>query len=296
MRLAVTGKTGQVVTALLERGEAMGAEIVALGRPEIDLSLDRSVLDTLAAASPDVIVSAAAYTAVDKAETEADRAEAVNARGPGLVAEAAAALNVPVIHLSTDYVFDGSKPSPYVETDATRPLGVYGRTKLAGETAVAAATPNHVILRTAWVYSPFGQNFLKTMLRLAADRPELRVVDDQRGNPTSALDIADAVLVIARNLFDRPDDAALRGVFHLAGTGEASWADFATEIFAASAALGGPSAGVSRITTADYATPARRPANSRLSTARLQQVHGVTMPHWTTSTRSVVERLVAATA
>ncbi len=296
MRLAVTGKTGQVVTALLERGEAMGAEIVALGRPEIDLGLDRSVLDALAGASPDVIVSAAAYTAVDKAETEADSAEAVNARGPGLVSAAAAALNVPVIHLSTDYVFDGSKPSPYVESDATGPLGVYGRTKLAGETAVAAATPNHVILRTAWVYSPYGQNFLKTMLRLAADRPELRVVDDQRGNPTSALDIADAVLVIARNLLDRPADAALRGVFHLAGTGEASWADFATEIFAASAALGGPSAGVSRITTADYPTPARRPANSRLSTARLQQVHGVTMPHWTTSTRSVVERLVGVTA
>lgn len=296
MRLAVTGKTGQVVTALLERGEAMGAEIVALGRPELDLGLDRSVLGALAGASPDVIVSAAAYTAVDKAETEADSAEAVNARGPGLVAEAAAALNVPIIHLSTDYVFDGSKPSPYVESDATGPLGVYGRTKLAGETAVAAATPNHVILRTAWVYSPFGQNFLKTMLRLAADRPELRVVDDQRGNPTSALDIADAVLVIARNLLDRPADAALRGVFHLAGTGEASWADFATEIFAASAALDGPSAGVSRITTADYPTPARRPANSRLSTARLQQVHGVTMPHWTTSTRSVVERLVGVTA
>jgi dTDP-4-dehydrorhamnose reductase len=296
MRLAVTGKTGQVMTALLERGAVAGVEVIALGRPEFDLGQDQSMLDALEAVSPDVIVSAAAYTAVDKAETESELAQAVNGRGPGLVAAAAAALNVPVIHLSTDYVFNGSKATPYVETDATGPLGVYGSSKLAGEAAVAAATPNHVILRTAWVYSPFGQNFLKTMLRLAADRPELRVVDDQRGNPTSALDIADAVLAIARNLLDRPDDAALRGVFHLAGTGEASWADFAIEIFAASAALGGASSAVSRITTADYPTPARRPANSRLSSAKLQQIHGVTMPHWTSSTRSVVERLVAIPA
>lgn len=296
MRLAVTGKTGQVVTALLERGAAAGIEVVALGRPELDLGQDRSMLDTLAAASPDVIVSAAAYTAVDKAETEPDLAQAINGRGPGLIAAAAAALNVPVIHLSTDYVFDGSKSEPYVEGDTTGPLGIYGKSKLAGEAAVAAATPNHVILRTAWVYSPFGQNFLKTMLRLAADRPQLRVVDDQRGNPTSALDIADAVLAVARNLVDRPDDAGLRGVFHLAGTGEASWADFAIEIFAASAMAGGPSAEVTRITTADYPTPARRPASSRLSSARLQQIHGVTMPHWTISTRAVVERLVAVSA
>lgn len=296
MRLAVTGKTGQVVTALLERGAAAGIDVIALGRPELDLSHDHSVLDALAAASPDVIVSAAAYTAVDKAETEADLAQAVNARGPALVAAAAAKLNVPIIHLSTDYVFDGSKASPYVENDATGPLGVYGASKLAGEAAIAAATSNHVILRTAWVYSPFGQNFLKTMLRLAGDRPQLRVVDDQRGNPTSALDIADAVLAVARNLVDRPDQSELRGVFHLAGTGEASWADFAIEIFAASAALGGPSAEVTRITTADYPTPARRPANSRLSSARLQQIHGVIMPHWTTATRAVVERLVAVSA
>nr|WP_295884901.1 dTDP-4-dehydrorhamnose reductase [uncultured Devosia sp.] len=296
MRLAVTGKTGQVVTALLERGAATGIDVIALGRPELDLSHDHSVLDALTAASADVIVSAAAYTAVDKAETEADLAQAVNARGPALVAVAAAKLNVPVIHLSTDYVFDGSKSAPYVENDATGPLGVYGASKLAGEAAIAAATSNHVILRTAWVYSPFGQNFLKTMLRLAGDRPQLRVVDDQRGNPTSALDIADAVLAVARNLVDRPDEAGLRGVFHLAGTGEASWADFAIEIFAASAAMGGSSAEVTRITTADYPTPARRPANSRLSSARLQQIHGVIMPHWTISTRAVVERLVAVSA
>jgi dTDP-4-dehydrorhamnose reductase len=294
MRLAVTGKTGQVSTALLERGAASGVEVVAVGRPEFDLAQSQSVADLFAAIRPDVIVSAAAYTAVDKAESEAALAQAVNGNGPGLVAEAAARLGIPVIHISTDYVFDGSKSGPYVENDATAPLGVYGTSKLAGERAVAAAGPDHAILRTAWVYSPFGNNFLKTMLRLAVDRPELRVVDDQRGNPTSALDIADAILAVARNLVERPRDNQLRGVFHLAGTGEGSWADFANEIMAASSERGGPAATVIRIGTADYPTPARRPANSRLSSAKLAETHGVVMPDWKVSTRETVARLVPA--
>lgn len=295
MRLLVTGKTGQVVTALIERGAAIGVDIVALGRPEFDLANAQAGMDAIAAAKPDAIVSAAAYTAVDKAETDEAAAEAVNANGPGVVAGIAAQLGVPVIHLSTDYVFDGSKPEPYIETDATNPLGVYGRTKLAGEHAVTAATPNHAILRTAWVYSPFGNNFLKTMLRIGADRPELRVVADQLGNPTSALDIAEAVLRVARNLTEQPDNHDLRGVFHVVGSGDASWADFATEIFAILKELGGPSPNVSRITTAEYPTPARRPANSRLNTSKLQNIHGVALPAWKTSTRATIARLLAGT-
>nr|WP_314262206.1 dTDP-4-dehydrorhamnose reductase [uncultured Devosia sp.] len=292
MRLLVTGRTGQVVTALIERGAARGVQIIAMGRPELDLANPQEGLFRIAEARPDAIVSAAAYTAVDKAETEADLAERINAHGPAALARLAGELGIPIIHLSTDYVFDGSKPSPYVESDKTNPLGVYGATKLAGERAVASATHNHAILRTAWVYSPFGNNFLKTMLKLAATRPELRVVDDQRGNPSSAFDIADAVIKIAANLIDRPNDQALRGTFHMTGTGEASWADFAMEIFAHSASLGGPSASVTRIGTTDYPTPAKRPANSRLDTTKLRSIHGTTMPDWRTSTHKTIARLL----
>lgn len=293
MRLVVTGKDGQVATALAERGGAAGVQIVSVGRPELDLAGAGNAEAVLAAARPDVIVSAAAYTAVDKAETDAAAAWAVNAEGAGHVAAAAARLGVPIIHISTDYVFDGSKTTPYVETDATAPLGVYGASKLAGEQAVMAATPNHAILRTAWVYSPFGNNFLKTMLRLAADRPELRVVDDQVGNPTSALDIADAVIGAAGNLVARPGDAGLRGIFHMTGSGEGSWADFASTIFALSAARGGPAARVIRIPSSEYPTPARRPANSRLSSALLADIHDIFMPDWKISTEETVGRLVA---
>lgn len=292
MRLIVTGRSGQVASALIERGAAAGIDVIAIGRPEFDLGDAGGGEAALIAARPDVIVSAAAYTAVDKAESEPELAQVINAEGAGRVAAAAARLGVPIIHISTDYVFDGSKAAPYVETDPTAPLGTYGRSKLAGEIAVAAATSNHATLRTAWVYSPFGANFLKTMLRLAGDRPELRVVEDQRGNPTSALDIADAVLKVAANLVARPGDAGLRGVFHMAGSGEGSWADFATEILAASAELNGPHATVTRIGTADYPTPAPRPADSRLSSEKLRRVHGVIMPNWVESTRTVVRRLV----
>lgn len=292
MRLVVTGKTGQVATALAER--AAGVTVIAVGRPELDLSQAENAEAILREAKPDAVVSAAAYTGVDKAESDAEAAWAINAEAPGHLAAAAARLGVPIVHLSTDYVFDGSKPAPYVESDATGPLGVYGASKLGGEEAVAGATDNHAILRTAWVYSPFGNNFLKTMLRLATDRPELRVVDDQFGNPTSALDIADAVIAVARNLVARPGEAKLRGIFHMTASGEGSWADFASEIFARSAELGGPSPKVTRITTADYPTPARRPANSRLSSALLAQVHGIVMPDWKMSTAETVKRLVAA--
>jgi len=200
MRIAVTGQAGQVVTSLIERGQAAGHEVIAIGRPALDLADPASVVRALEAAKPDAIVSAAAYTAVDKAETESDLAHAVNGAGAGAVAQAAKALGVPLIHISTDYVFDGTLDRPYRESDPTGPTGVYGASKLAGEQAVLATHDDSAVLRVAWVYSPFGSNFVKTMLRLAADRDALSVVADQVGNPTSALDIADAILLVATNM------------------------------------------------------------------------------------------------
>ncbi|WP_454888181.1 dTDP-4-dehydrorhamnose reductase [Sphingobium herbicidovorans] len=291
MRIAVTGKAGQVVTSLLERGVAAGHEVIALGRPELDLVDPASVVCALEAAAPDVIVSAAAYTAVDKAESESDLAYAVNGAGAGAVAQAAKARGMPLIHVSTDYVFDGTLDRPYVESDATGPTGVYGASKLAGEQAVLAVHgDNSAILRVAWVYSPFGANFVKTMLRLAGDRDEVSVVADQLGNPTSALEIADAILLVATNLV-ADSNPALRGVFHMTASGEASWADFAEAIFAGSAARGGPTAQVKRVTTADYPTTVKRPANSRLDCGLIAKVHGVALPYWRQSLDSVIARL-----
>lgn len=294
MKIAVTGTTGQVVTSLLERGKAAGHEVIAIGRPDLDLADPASVARMLEAATPDVIVSAAAYTAVDKAESESDLAFAVNGAGAGAVAQTAKKLGAPVIHISTDYVFDGTLDRPYVETDPTGPTGVYGASKLAGEQAVLAASDNSAVLRVAWVYSPFGGNFVKTMLRLAGDRDELGVVGDQVGNPTSALAIADGIIQVAINMV-ADSSPELRGTFHMTAPGEASWADFAQAIFAASAARGGPTALVRPIGTADYATPATRPANSRLDCGRIARVHGVTLPDWRTSLDDVMDRLQPAT-
>ena len=295
MRIAVTGSQGQVVQSLIERAQGTQAQVIALGRPLLDLADPATVLPAFEAARPDIIVSAAAYPAVDRAEEDQEAAYAVNAAGAGAVAQAASALGVPIIHLSTDYVFNGRKDAPYLETDATDPLGVYGASKLAGENAVQAACANSVILRTAWVYSPFGNNFVKTMLRLAGQREELGVVADQLGNPTSALDIADGVLAVAANLLN--DSASdLRGVFHMAGAGAASWAKFAEAIFDGSRQLGGPSAAVKAITTAEYPTPAPRPANSRLECGKLEQVHGVRLPHWRGSMKAAVEQLLTENA
>lgn len=291
MRIAVTGKQGQVVQSLLSLAPSRDIDVLAIGRPELDLSEPSGILRALEATRPDIVVSAAAYTAVDKAESEPEAAFAVNAAGAGAVSEAAAKLGIPVIHLSTDYVFSGEKPAPYLETDPTGPISVYGRTKLEGELRVAAANSDHVILRTAWVYSPFGANFVKTMLRLAETRDELRVVADQRGCPTSALDIADAIFAIAA-LLKTDADPLLRGTFHLTGSGEANWAEFATEIFAQSQAEGRRGATVTPITTAEYPTPARRPANSRLSGDKLAAIYGIRLPDWRRSTEIAVKAIL----
>jgi dTDP-4-dehydrorhamnose reductase len=292
VRLIVIGTAGQVARALAERAQACGVTAVLLGRPRLDLAAPSGIADILAGTGGDLVVNAAAYTAVDQAESEPDLADAVNGIGAGAVAGAAAAMDVPIIHLSTDYVFDGASPRPYREADEPRPLGAYGASKLRGERAVAEAASDHVILRTAWIYSPFGRNFVKTMLRLARERDEIAVVADQHGSPTSAFDMADGILAVARNLLARRDDAHMRGIFHMAGSGSADWAGFASEIFRQSARHGGPAARVRPITTADYPTPARRPANSRLDCTKLASVHGVILPDWRASLEPCVRRLV----
>lgn len=292
MRVVVTGREGQVVRSLIERARDTDIEIVPVGRPELDLAgRAEAIIATLEAAKPDAIISAAAYTQVDQAESEPELAFAINERGARAVARSASKLSVPLIHLSTDYVFNGSKTAPYVEEDRTAPMGVYGSAKLSGEHAVLAEHENSAVLRTAWVYSPFGANFVKTMLRLAGERDQVSVVDDQRGNPTSALDLAVGLLRIATNLHGS-DDPEQRGVFHMTGAGEASWAEFAEAIFAYSAEAGGPSASVKRIQAADYPTAAKRPANSRLASGKLARMHGVRLPEWRSSLKGVVARLV----
>ncbi|NTJ43938.1 dTDP-4-dehydrorhamnose reductase [Agrobacterium larrymoorei] len=291
LRMVVTGRHGQVVSSLIKRaGSNDRFSVSALGRPELDLSRPETIASAIAAAQPDIIVSAAAYTAVDQAETDETEATLVNGTAAGIIAKTAQSLGIPVIHISTDYVFDGSKTSPYVEADTVSPLGAYGRSKLAGERTVAENNPNHVILRTAWVYSSVGKNFLKTMIRLAGTRETINVVADQFGNPTSADDIADGILTVAANLVDSADPK-LRGTFHMTGTGEASWADFASEIFSVSKRLGGPNATVEKIPLSAYPTPAKRPENSRLDCGLLKTIHNVALPDWKTSTAAVVAEL-----
>ena len=291
MRIAVTGSKGQVATSLVERA-GLKAEVVALGRPAFDLTDRAAVLAGLEAARPDVVVNAAAYTAVDKAEAEEADAVRVNSDGAGHMAEAATRLGVPLLHLSTDYVFDGGLDRAYREDDPTAPTGAYGRSKLAGEKLVAERCEDSVILRTAWVYSPFGANFVRTMLRLNETRDEVGVVADQCGNPTSALDIADAMIAMAARLKD-DKSPALRGVLHMTGSGEATWADFAEAIFREAAALGRRQTQVTRIATADYPTPARRPANSRLDNEKLARVYGMKLPEWRQSVAVCCARVLA---
>ena len=293
IRIAVTGRQGQVARALSEAGPALNVEIVNLSRPHLDLAAPATVQPALEAAAPDIVVNAAAYTAVDQAEREPNMAAAVNGVGAGVVAEACRALGVPVIHLSTDYVFDGHKKSPYLEEDLVAPATVYGASKLAGETAVAAATNDYVILRTAWVYAPHGRNFVRTMLALSETRNEVRVVADQLGCPTYAPDIAMGIVRIARNLLGNPSDPQLRGIFHLTGSGETSWAGFAAAIFAFLAAKGLPKPELTSIVSTEYPTAARRPANSRLNCAKLARVYGIELPSWRDSLGICLERILS---
>ncbi len=273
-RILQFGATGQVAIELLARADA-GA-ITALSRSDVDLTDTHAVEAAIADADADLVVNATAYTAVDRAESEEDLALAVNARAPGAMARACAARGLPLVHISTDYVFDGEKTGVWTEDDPTAPINAYGRSKAAGEAAIAKSGAQAIILRTSWVFSPHGANFVKTMLRLAETRPELKVVDDQRGRPTAAGDLADFILHAAPALAAKARDDVF-GVFHFAGDGPTSWCGFAETIFALA---DGPKPRITPIATADYPTPARRPRNSELDCSKLTQVFGVAPRAW----------------
>ena len=293
MRILVTGREGQIARSLavLAHDELI---VTAVGRPDLDITDADSIARAIEAGRPDILVNPAAYTAVDRAESRAWDAFAINRDGARNTAAAAAAAGLPIIHVSTDYVFAGDKATPYVETDATGPTGIYGRSKLDGEQAVAAANPAHVILRTAWVYSSYGSNFLITMLRLASDRDVVRVVADQQGTPTYASDIAQGIVAVARMVLAAPSGEDWRGIFHMVAQGETSWAGFAEEIFAHSALRSGPCARVEQITTADYPTLARRPANSRLDTTKFRATFEYALPDWKDGVKRCLAELEAA--
>jgi len=292
MRIAVTGVHGQVVSALRERASSLGVNVIAIGRPILDLATTGSMLATLAALQPDAIVNAAGYTAVDRAEHELELACQINTVGAGEVASVARMLDIPLVHLSTDYVFSGEKLTPYVESDPISPLNSYGLTKAGGEKAIADQTPNHAILRISWIYSPFGENFVRTILRAAKNRDTIDIVADQHGSPTSAFDVADGIVAVVNNLVSRPSDNTLRGLFHMAAAGETTWAGFGEAVFAASKEVGGPFAMVHPIVSKDYPTAAQRPANSRLDCAKIAKVHDIRLPDWRTSVKFCVERIV----
>ena len=284
--ILVTGGQGQLGLELARQAWPAEMTIHYPTRETCDIGSPESLLAYLRSYPFEAIINCAAYTAVDKAEEERDLAFRINGAAPGWLADS----SVPLIHVSTDYVFDGTKAGPYVEDDPVAPLGVYGASKLEGERAVLAGQSRSVVLRTAWVISARRANFLRTMLRVGATSPKLRVVDDQHGCPTSATDIAAALRTIALRMID--DSAAPTGTYHFVNAGEATWCELAREIFALSAAAGGPSAEVEAITTADYPTPAKRPANSRLSTSKITADYGIHPRDWRAAVRDIIDELV----
>ncbi len=279
MKILVFGRTGQVATELGRR-----ADIIALEPPELDLTKPGAATKAIAAHAPDLIINAAAYTAVDRAEQDEPLAHKLNADAPAEMAREAAAREIPFVHISTDYVYDGSGTRPWKPSDPTGPLGAYGRTKLAGDEAVVAAGGRHAVMRTSWVFSAHGQNFVKTMLRLGAERDDLSIVGDQIGGPTSAAAIADAVLRVGRALHD---GQGASGIYHFAGAPDTSWAGFAREIFE----LSGLEVTVNEIPTDQYPTPAKRPLNSRLDCSDIEREFGIARPDWREDLADVLREL-----
>ena len=286
----LTGGAGQFGTEL-QRLAPRHWRVVAPTRVELDLARPDQIAAQVGARAWSLVINGGAYTAVDRAEDDVAAAWAVNALGPAALAAESARAGVPIIHVSTDYVFDGAKPAPYVETDPIAPLGVYGASKEAGEQGVRTANPRHVTLRTAWVVSSHGANFIKTMFRLGDERQVLRVVHDQRGSPTSAADLARAVIIVGDRLI--ADPAAPAGVYHFVNRGDASWFELASEAFRLRSEHGFAAPRLEPITTADYPTRARRPANSRLATDKLERDYGVVPRPWQVAVKEVVDALVS---
>lgn len=287
-RILLTGASGQIGAAVAAAAPAAW-RIDRPARADLDLSAPEAIGAFLRDRDYDLILNAGAYTAVDKAESERAAVWRVNAEAPAALASAARLADTPVIHLSTDYVFDGAKGAPYVEDDPIGPINVYGAAKAAGELAVRAASPRNVVLRTAWVFSPRGTNFVKTMLRLARERAEIGVVSDQIGSPTGADDVALALVRVCGRLLD---EKAEGGVYHFVNSGEASWFEVAEAVLATLRARGGPTPRLKAITTADYPTPARRPANSRLATGRFQATFDLQSRDWRQALEAVCAQLL----
>lgn len=288
--IAVIGATGQVARALQRAGASRASNLVVAGRPVIDVSSNASVRRVLDGIAPGIVINAAAYTAVDQAESDEASAFRINRDGPHYLAKWCAANGVPLIHISTDYVFDGRKQSPYCEADICQPLNAYGRSKLAGEDAVRDALAEHVIVRTAWVYSAEGRNFVKTMLRLGASKDIMEVVADQHGTPTSADDIAAALLDIG-DAVRRNDRPARWGTYHLVAGGQTTWHGFAKHIFSIVANEGSKVPRVEAILTESYPTPAARPKYSVLDTTEMRRAFGIALPPWQESVAVCVRRL-----
>ena len=288
--ILVTGGSGQVGGALVRAGAPDGFRFIAPARAEFDLADPASIAVFFASRPWAAVINAGAYTAVDRAQTDIETAWRVNALAPACLAKATAEAGVPMIHVSTDYVFPGDLDRPYGEDDPIGPLGVYGASKEGGEQAVRTGNPLHAIVRTSWVVSAHGANFVKTMLRLGADREVLRVVADQHGAPTAAADLAGVLTLIAQRMIADPGGPV--GTFHFANAGATTWAGFAAEIFRLSAARGGPSARVESIATKDYPTPARRPANSRLDLQRIRTLHGVAPRPWEQAIADIIDELI----
>ncbi len=292
--ILVTGGNGQLATSLVAAGGAAseGGRIHRVGRPECDFAAPDTIRRVFAADSPAFVVNAAAHTAVDAAENDVAASEAANRDGPRLLAELCAEAGIPLIHVSTDYVYDGAKGAPYVETDPVAPMGVYGRTKLEGEQAVLAANPRTIVLRTSWVFSPYGRNFIKTMLNAQLKTSTLRVVADQQGSPTAAPDLADAILAIIAKIEAEGWQDRFAGVYHVSNAGTTTWHGLAVATFAEAQRHGRTPPEVAAIRTEDWPTPAKRPADTRLDGVKLAQTFGVTMPPWEASLARTVDAVL----
>ena len=288
----VTGAAGQLGIELARAPWPAGWEVVALGRDALDLSDPGAIAAAVASRAWAAVINGAAYTAVDRAEGDAVAAWRVNALAPAAFGAACAQADVPLVQVSTDYVFAGDKAGAWEVDDPVGPLGVYGASKLGGELAVRTSGARHAIVRTAWVVSAHGSNFVRTMLRVGAERGQLRVVDDQRGSPTGAADLAHALMTVAVRLAGDPQ--APTGTFHFANAGEVSWAGFAAEIFRQSAERGGPAASVEPIATVDYPTPARRPANSLLATGAIRAAYRIAPRPWQAALGDILDELIGA--